>query len=69
MVPEMSNLSVVAEDHEEQTIPSFIAGRLTAGGIDLEECETIGDNEFKLLMAFVVIATFVFGCIVNGWFV
>ncbi len=66
-MPQMTNTSVVAEDRGKASLPSFFAGHWIGGRLHFEDCEPISDSEFKVLMALVAIATFAFGCVVNGW--
>jgi hypothetical protein len=67
MTSRMSNSSIAVEDGRKASIGSYLAGHFMSGGVDFEECGPISDSEFKLLMALVVVATLVFGCIVHGW--
>ncbi len=67
MASPMSNSAIGAENRAKTNIVSFLAGRLISGGFDSKECEPISDIEFKMLMVIVVVSTFAFGCIVNGW--
>jgi hypothetical protein len=59
--------SIAAENGRKPSTVSLLAGHFIGGGFDSEECEPISDGDFRLLMALVVVSTFAFGCIVNGW--
>lgn len=67
MALQVSETPGIADEIKKANVPSFSVNGLTGMGFDIEECEPISEREFRMLMAFVVIATFAFGCIVNGW--
>lgn len=68
MTPEMPTVPIATEQLPKKRIWSLVASHFIGGGFDAEECEPIGDREFKLLMGLVALATFAFGVIMNGWF-
>jgi hypothetical protein len=67
MAPRMSDTSISANEIEKAGIPSLSASGLMGAGFDIQECDPISEKEFRMLMLFVGIAAFAFGCIVNGW--
>lgn len=67
MAPRVSNTPENTDTIEESVMPSFRANGTIEMGFDIEECEPVSEREFRMLMAFVVIAAFAFGCIVHGW--
>lgn len=67
MISQMSNISIGTNEALRDGAPSMLAGQMAGAGFDLEECASISDVEFRLLMTLIVAATFAFGCIVNGW--
>ena len=67
MANHMSDSSTAAGELTKTGLGSLIAGYFSGCRTHREECEPVSDREFKLLMAFVVLATFTFGCVVHGW--
>jgi hypothetical protein len=67
MAPRISESPNSADGITNAGMPSFLASGAIHIGFEIEECEPVSQREFRMLMAFVVIAAFAFGCIVNGW--
>ena len=67
MAPRISETSISANEIGRASMSSFSASGLIGVGFNTEECEPLSQREFRILMAFVVIAALAFGCIVNGW--
>ena len=67
MAPQTFDSSLAAKHEGKMDLSSFMLGDVIAGGFESEECEPISVGQFKVLMALIAVATFVFGCIVNGW--
>jgi hypothetical protein len=61
------SISIVAEHERKPKKLSLLTGHFINGGFDSAECEPMSDSGFKVLMALVIVATFAFGCFVNGW--
>lgn len=66
MTPDRPNTLIAAEGEPKKRIWSLVAAHFIGAGFDSEECEPMGDREFKLLMGFVVLATIAFAFIMHG---
>ena len=67
MTSQNSNTSIVAETGKKELFVLLLTALFLSGGSDSEELESIGQDEFRILMSLVVVATLAFGCTINGW--
>lgn len=67
MALDTPNSLLAVKPQPRKRVWSLLAAHFIGEGFDAEECEPIGDREFKLLMGLVVLATFAFGFIMHGW--
>jgi len=67
MTSQNSSTSIVAETGKKELFVLLLTALFLSGGSDSEELESIGQDEFRILMSLVVVATLAFGCTINGW--
>ena len=67
MAPQTPETSVSANEIGNASMSTFSVNGLIGVGFNTEECGPLSQKEFRMLMGFVAMAAFAFGCIVHGW--